>query len=77
MVRAADHWTETTHLDLTDIAALRMGLSRTQRDVLLRSIMYQTVGVCSDKIRHYMPLCAVFAGELTRDAIRMAQGVFP
>ncbi len=74
MVRAADHWTETTHLDLTDIAALRMGLSRTQRDVLLRSIMVPDRWGVFDKIRHYMPLCAVFAGELTRDAIRMAQG---
>ena len=70
MVRAVENWMETTHIDLTDIAALRMGLSRTQREVLLRSIMVPDRWGMLDKIRHYMPLCSVFAGELTRDAIR-------
>jgi hypothetical protein len=74
MVRAAENWTETTHLDLTDIAALRMGLSRTQREVLCRSIMVPDRWGMIDKIRHYMPLCSVFAGEMTRDAIHTVQG---
>lgn len=74
MVRAVENWMETTHIDLTDIAALRMGLSRTQREVLLRSIMVPDRWGMLDKIRHYMPLCSVFAGELTRDAIRTVRG---
>jgi hypothetical protein len=75
MVRAAERWTETTHLDLTDIAALRMGLSRHHREVLCRSVMVPDNWGIVDKIRHYMPLCSVFAGELTQEAIRSAHSV--
>ena len=39
MVHTVAHWTEATHVDLTDIAALRMGLSRSHREVLRRSVM--------------------------------------
>ncbi|MFY9749414.1 MAG: hypothetical protein WAK75_08230 [Methanoregula sp.] len=74
MVRAVEHWTETTHFDLTDIAALHMGLSCTQREILCRNIMVPDRWGMLDKIRHYMPLCSVFAGELTRDAIRTVKG---
>ena len=70
MVCAAENWTETTHLDLTDIAARRMGLSRSQREVLCSNIMVPDRWGMLDKIRHYMPLCSVFAGELTREAIQ-------
>ena len=73
MARTVDHWTETTHLDLTDIAALRMGLSRAQRDVLHHHVMIPDTWGILDKVRHYMPLCAFFAGELTREAICTAK----
>ena len=63
------HWTETTHIDLTDIAARRMGLSRFHRELLCRNIMVPDSWGVLDKIRHYMPLCSLFAGELTREAI--------
>ena len=75
MVRTVENWTETTHLDLTDIAALRMGLSRSQREVLCSSIMVPDRWGTLEKIRHYMPLCSIFAGELTRDAIRTVRRV--
>jgi hypothetical protein len=73
MARAVENWTETTHLDLTDIAALRMGLSRSQREVLCSNIMVPDRWGTLEKIRHYMPLCSTFAGELTREAIRTVQ----
>jgi len=75
MARAVENWTETTHRDLTDIAALRMGLSRSQREVLCSSIMVPDRWGTLEKIRHYMPLCSTFAGELTREAIRTVQRV--
>ena len=70
MVHAGKNWTETTHHDLTDIAALRMGLPRSQREILCSSIMVPDWWGMLDKIRHYMPLCSIFAGELTREAIQ-------
>ena len=69
MAQAVKHWTETTHFDLTDIAALRMGLSRPHREILHRNVMVPDSWGIFDKIRHYMPLCSILAGELTRDAI--------
>ncbi|HVP97007.1 hypothetical protein [Methanoregula sp.] len=73
MARTVDPWTDATHLDLTDLAALRMGLSRAQQGVLHRYVMVPDQWGLLDKIRHYMPLCAFFAGELTRDAIFAAK----
>ena len=73
MARAADPWTDATHLHLTDLSALRRGLSRAQRDVLRQCVMVPDQWGLLDKIRHYMPLCAFFAGELTRDAILVAK----
>ena len=73
MVYAVWHWTETTHVDLTDIAALRMGLPRSHREVLRRSVMVPDSWGIIEKIRHYMPLCSILAGEMTQDAIMTAQ----
>ncbi|MFZ0004767.1 MAG: hypothetical protein WCC86_09860 [Methanoregula sp.] len=73
MAQAVKDWMETTHLDLTDIASLRMGLSRPHREVLRRNVMVPDSWGIFDKIRHYMPLCSILAGELTRDAIFAAR----
>ena len=71
-MQAVERWTHLTHWDLADVAALRRGLSRPQRKILRRSVLVPDGWGMLDKVRHYMPLCSFFAGELTRDAIREA-----
>jgi len=69
MPRAVEHWMDSTHWDLTDVAALHMGLPRSQREILRRNVLVPDSWGSLDKVRHYMPLCSLFAGELTREAI--------
>jgi len=73
MADTAEDWTDLTHWDLTDVAALRMGLSRSQREILCRNVLVPDSWGMLDKIRHYMPLCAIFTAELTREAIHAAK----
>jgi len=72
-MRIVNDWREATHSDLTDVAALRMGFPPQKREILRRNVLVPDNWGLFDKIRHYMPLCAVFAGELTREAIREAE----
>jgi len=69
----SENWTDLTHWDLTDIAALRMGFSPAQRSILRHNVLIPDMWGVLDKIRHYMPLCSIFAAELTREAVRMAK----
>jgi hypothetical protein len=73
MVRTVKHWTDSTHWDLTDVAALRMGLSPSKREILRHHVLEPDNWGILDKIRHYMPLCSIFAGELTVEAISEAK----
>lgn len=73
MMRDVEHWKNSTHQDLTDVAALRMGLSLEQREILRNNIMVPDGWGLLDKVRHYMPLCSLYAGELTREAIHAAE----
>jgi len=73
MIPTVEHWRDSTHWDLTDVAALRMGLSRSQREVLRRNVLMPDGWGILDKVRHYMPLCSYVAGELTQEAIREAK----
>ncbi len=72
-MRDIKHWMNATHWDLTDVAALHMGLSRSHREILRQNVMVPDSWGIFDKVRHYMPLCSFFAGELTREAIREAE----
>jgi len=72
MAQTGDDWIYSTHRDLTDLAASRMGLSASGRTVLRRNVIVPDAWGRIDKVRHYMPLCSFFAGELTREAIREA-----
>ena len=64
-----ENWTDLTHWDLTDVAALRMGFNPSERSILRKNALVPDDWGFLDKIRHYMPLCSIFAAELTWEAI--------
>lgn len=77
MARYAPCWTDTTHWDLTDIAALRMGLASSRREVLRDNVLIMDQWGILDKIRHYMPLSAMYADRLTGEAIEASRVTAP